>query len=118
MMTVHDSLWGCVEYVWTMISTEHTIYVAYVTLTTHYAIVRVFFGDRAHQVILFDILDVKFEAILGINWLARLHCPNRSGNPTRPTSGRSGASLDGPTVPKVHQNRDKTRCLPVRSNGC
>ncbi|KAI8345032.1 hypothetical protein B0O80DRAFT_431924 [Mortierella sp. GBAus27b] len=39
-------------------------------LTTHYAIARVFFGKTTYQVILFDILDMKFEAILGISWLA------------------------------------------------
>ncbi|KAI8348214.1 hypothetical protein B0O80DRAFT_429744 [Mortierella sp. GBAus27b] len=39
-------------------------------LTTHYAIARVFFGKSTYQVILFDVLDMKFEAILGVNWLA------------------------------------------------
>ncbi|KAF9176395.1 hypothetical protein BGZ50_000834, partial [Haplosporangium sp. Z 11] len=37
-------------------------------LITHYAITRVFFG-KVKQVLLFDILDVKFDAILAINWL-------------------------------------------------
>lgn len=39
-------------------------------MTTHYAIVKVFFGQDTYQVVMFDVLDVKFEAILGINWLA------------------------------------------------
>ncbi|KAI8363306.1 hypothetical protein B0O80DRAFT_421063 [Mortierella sp. GBAus27b] len=39
-------------------------------LTTHYAIARVFFGKNTYQVLLFDILDMKFEGILVISWLA------------------------------------------------
>lgn len=42
-------------------------------LTTHYAVVKVFFGKNTHQIILFDVLDMKFDAILGINWLAHSH---------------------------------------------
>ena len=41
-------------------------------MTTHYCIARAFFG-KIKQVILFDVLDVKFDAILGINWLAYSH---------------------------------------------
>lgn len=46
------------------LANEHTL------ITTHYVIVKVFFGNNTSQLLLFDVVDVKWEAILGVNWLS------------------------------------------------